>query len=163
VHADWHAIFWLLVAWALLLWRWPTGAGCPRPCTPTASPSRCGNLLRGYWQLLAPARASWLLVLASGVPFNGMFLYVLSAPAWLGEHLQLAPTQFFWFFLSHRRHHGRRLAQRAAGRPHAPARRSARLRDHAGHSLVNVVAQRCWRRMPPGRCRRWRCSPSAGR
>jgi len=28
-----------------------------------------------------------------------MFLYVLSAPAFLGEHLRLAPTQFFWFFL----------------------------------------------------------------
>jgi len=39
------------------------------------------------------------LVFASGVPFNGMFLYVLSAPVWLGELLQLAPTQFFWFFV----------------------------------------------------------------
>jgi MFS transporter, DHA1 family, multidrug resistance protein len=33
------------------------------------------------------------------VPFNGMFLYVLSAPAFLGNHLSLAPTQFFWFFI----------------------------------------------------------------
>jgi DHA1 family bicyclomycin/chloramphenicol resistance-like MFS transporter len=33
------------------------------------------------------------------VPFNGMFLYVLSAPAFLGDHLQLAPDQFFWFFV----------------------------------------------------------------
>jgi DHA1 family bicyclomycin/chloramphenicol resistance-like MFS transporter len=39
-----------------------------------------------------------LLALASGVPFNGMFLYVLSAPAFLGDLLRLAPTQFFWFF-----------------------------------------------------------------
>jgi len=31
--------------------------------------------------------------------FNGMFLYVLSAPVFLGAHLQLGPTQFFWFFL----------------------------------------------------------------
>ena len=30
---------------------------------------------------------------------SGMFLYVLSAPAFLGEHLSLAPTQFFWFFV----------------------------------------------------------------
>ena len=28
-----------------------------------------------------------------------MFLYVLSAPVFLGEHLQLAPTEFFWFFV----------------------------------------------------------------
>ena len=27
-----------------------------------------------------------------------MFLYVLSAPAWLGGVLGLAPTEFFWFF-----------------------------------------------------------------
>ena len=27
-----------------------------------------------------------------------MFLYVLSAPEWLGTHLGLGPTQFFWFF-----------------------------------------------------------------
>ena len=39
------------------------------------------------------------LVFASGIPFNGMFLYVLSAPVWLGEHLHLAPQQFFWFFV----------------------------------------------------------------
>ena len=39
------------------------------------------------------------LVLASGIPFNGMFLYVLAAPVFLGEHLQLGPTQFFWFFV----------------------------------------------------------------
>ena len=40
-----------------------------------------------------------LLALASGVPFNGLFLYVLSAPAFLGDILQLRPTQFFWFFV----------------------------------------------------------------
>jgi MFS transporter, DHA1 family, multidrug resistance protein len=27
-----------------------------------------------------------------------MFLYVLSAPVFLGEHLHLSPGQFFWFF-----------------------------------------------------------------
>ena len=39
------------------------------------------------------------LALASGVPFNGMFLYVLSAPVFLGESLALRPEQFFWFFV----------------------------------------------------------------
>jgi DHA1 family bicyclomycin/chloramphenicol resistance-like MFS transporter len=29
-----------------------------------------------------------------------MFLYVLSAPVFLGDLLQLGPTEFFWFFLS---------------------------------------------------------------
>jgi len=40
-----------------------------------------------------------MLALASGIPFNGMFLYVLSAPVFLGEILGLAPAQFFWFFV----------------------------------------------------------------
>ena len=40
-----------------------------------------------------------MLALASGIPFNGMFLYVLSAPVFLGEHLHLEPGQFFWFFM----------------------------------------------------------------
>jgi hypothetical protein len=67
------------------------------------------------------------LVFASGVPFNGMFLYVLSAPVWLGEHLRLAPEQFFWFFMpQHQRHHGRRLVFGPHGRQDAAApRRSA--------------------------------------
>ncbi len=54
--------------------------------------------MRGYWQLLRNRRFL-ALVFASGVPFNGMFLYVLSAPVFLGEHLGLAPTQFYWFFM----------------------------------------------------------------
>jgi DHA1 family bicyclomycin/chloramphenicol resistance-like MFS transporter len=54
--------------------------------------------MQGYWQLGLDPRFL-LLALASGVPFNGMFLYVLSAPVFLGEHLGLAPTQFFWFFV----------------------------------------------------------------
>ena len=56
------------------------------------------NLMRGYWELGLSPRFL-LLALASGVPFNGMFLYVLSAPAFLGDLLRLEPTEFFWFFL----------------------------------------------------------------
>jgi DHA1 family bicyclomycin/chloramphenicol resistance-like MFS transporter len=54
--------------------------------------------MQGYWQLGRDPRFL-LLAFASGVPFNGMFLYVLSAPAFLGEHLSLAPTEFYWFFV----------------------------------------------------------------
>ena len=61
-------------------------------------PLQFGNLMRGYWLLLSDVRFL-LLALASGVPFNGLFLYVLSAPAFLGDVLELRPTQFFWFFI----------------------------------------------------------------
>src|SRR5437867_2491036 len=56
------------------------------------------HLLRGYWQMVSSPRFL-LLAFASGVPFNGMFLYVLSAPVFLGELLHLPPERFFWFFL----------------------------------------------------------------
>ena len=97
VHADWHSIFWFLAGVGALLtvvnWR------ClPETLHATQVQSfNARNLMRGYWQLGASARFV-ALCLASGVPFNGMFLYVLSAPAWLGGQMKLAPTEFFWFF-----------------------------------------------------------------
>jgi len=98
VNAGWQAIFWFLCGVGVVLW-----AGNWRLLPETLhithrQPFNVRNLLQGYWQLGSNPRFL-LLALASGVPFNGMFLYVLSAPAFLGEHLQLAPTQFFWFFL----------------------------------------------------------------
>ena len=98
VHIGWHSIFWLLTALglALLLAAYkllPETLHLQR--RQSFSP---GHLLRGYWQLASSPRFL-LLALASGIPFNGMFLYVLSAPAFLGDLLALAPTEFFWFFL----------------------------------------------------------------
>ena len=97
VHLDWHAIFWFLAGVGALLL-----AINLRKLPETLHASHvqsfdARNLMRGYGQLGADPRF-FALCLASGVPFNGMFLYVLAAPAWLGGHLQLAPTQFFWFF-----------------------------------------------------------------
>jgi MFS transporter, DHA1 family, multidrug resistance protein len=98
VHVGWHAIFWFLTAIGIALWA---GNWRLLPETLHAThrqPFRAGNLLRGYWQLMSNPRF-FALALASGIPFNGMFLYVLSAPVFLGEHLHLPPQQFFWFFL----------------------------------------------------------------
>jgi MFS transporter, DHA1 family, multidrug resistance protein len=60
-------------------------------------PFNLRNLFRGYREVSSSGKF-WLLALASGIPFNGMFLYVLSAPAFLSEHLLLKPTEYFWFF-----------------------------------------------------------------
>ena len=97
VHLGWHSIFWLLVGIGALLW----GINLRYlPETLHVSQRQSfapGPLLRAYAGLVRNPRFV-LLVFASGVPFNGMFLYVLSAPEWLGTHLGLGPTQFFWFF-----------------------------------------------------------------
>jgi DHA1 family bicyclomycin/chloramphenicol resistance-like MFS transporter len=98
VHAGWHSIFWFLAligaGLCVVMWR-----KLPESLhSSQVQPFHVGSLMRGYWQM-GSSRRFMALALASGVPFNGMFLYVLSAPVWLGEHLQLAPTQFFWFFI----------------------------------------------------------------
>jgi len=98
VHADWHAIFWFLAAVGLVMWV------ANHKLLPETLPLdrrqafHPRHLLAGYWQLGSDPRFL-LLALASGIPFNGMFLYVMSVPVFLGEHLALAPRQFFWFFV----------------------------------------------------------------
>ncbi|WP_298832382.1 multidrug effflux MFS transporter [uncultured Piscinibacter sp.] len=97
IHADWHAIFWFLTAVGVVLWlaNWRL---LPETLHTThKQPFNVPHLLRGYWQLVSNPRF-FMLALASGIPFNGMFLYVLSAPVFLGELLHLGPGQFFWFF-----------------------------------------------------------------
>lgn len=97
IHADWHAIFWFLTAVGVLLWlaNWKL---LPETLHDSQrQPFNVRHLMRGYWQLTSNPRF-FMLALASGIPFNGMFLYVLSAPVFLGELLHLGPGQFFWFF-----------------------------------------------------------------
>jgi MFS transporter, DHA1 family, multidrug resistance protein len=98
VHAGWRSIFWFL---ALLGFGMVCAMALRLP--ESLAPSQrqafhARDLMRGYVQMMTSARFL-ALVLASGVPFNGLFIYVLSSPAWLGEILQLGPTEFFWFFL----------------------------------------------------------------
>ncbi len=98
VHLNWHSIFWFLTAVGVVLWI-ANYRLLPETLHVTQrQPLKLSNLMQGYWQLGLDPRFV-LLALASGVPFNGMFLYVLSAPVFLGQHLDLAPTQFFWFFV----------------------------------------------------------------
>jgi len=97
-HAPWHAIFWFLTGVGALLWlaNWKL---LPETLhVDKRQPFNVRHLIAGYLELGANPRFI-LLALASGIPFNGMFLYVLAAPVFLGEHLQLAPGQFFWFFV----------------------------------------------------------------
>jgi DHA1 family bicyclomycin/chloramphenicol resistance-like MFS transporter len=98
VHLGWHSIFWFLTGVGVVLWFANYKLLPETLHLSHRQPLKVSNLMQGYWQLGLDPRFL-LLALASGVPFNGMFLYVLSAPAFLGDHLALAPTQFFWFFV----------------------------------------------------------------
>lgn len=98
VHVGWRSIFWLLAVIGMLLWlaNWRLlPETLPRAQRQSFHPA---HLLRGYAQLLLDARFV-LLALASGIPFNGMFIYVMSAPAFLGEIMGVAPTDYWWFFV----------------------------------------------------------------
>jgi DHA1 family bicyclomycin/chloramphenicol resistance-like MFS transporter len=98
VHLGWHSVFWFLTGVGVTLWIANYKLLPETLHLSHRQPLKVSNLMQGYVQLGRDPRF-FLLALASGVPFNGMFLYVLSAPAFLGDHLALAPTQFFWFFI----------------------------------------------------------------
>ena len=97
-HAGWHAIFWFLTVLGVALWLLNYKLLPETLHDDDKQSFEVPHLMRGYWELGSSPRFL-ALALASGIPFNGMFLYVLSAPVFLGEHLHLAPGQFFWLFL----------------------------------------------------------------
>jgi DHA1 family bicyclomycin/chloramphenicol resistance-like MFS transporter len=95
---GWHSIFWFLTGVGIVLWVANYHLLPETLHTTHRQPLKISNLMQGYWKLGRDPRFI-LLALASGVPFNGSFLYVLSAPVFLGGHLALSPTHFFWFFV----------------------------------------------------------------
>ncbi len=142
---GWAAVFWFLSGVGALLWIANARLLPETLYAPERQPFNAGNLLRGYRELATSPRFL-LLALASGVPFNGMFLYVMAAPVFLGRHLALAPTQFFWLFLliiggimS-----GAWLSGRLAGRVTPKAQIQRGFYVMLTVSLLNVVANSVW-------------------
>lgn len=141
VHAGWHAVFWFLVAVGVVLFAANYKLLPETLHKDHRQPFQVRHLMRGYRDLCSDPRFL-LLAFASGVPFNGMFLYVLAAPAFLGDHLHLAPQQFFWFFLM--TIGGIMLGARASGRMAGKVAPKRQIRDGflimLITSVVNVVA-----------------------
>jgi DHA1 family bicyclomycin/chloramphenicol resistance-like MFS transporter len=95
---GWQAIFFFLALfggclWLAVLLRLPETlpAEVRQPLHPL-------TLWYAYREVFAD-RAFVGLSLALAFNFNGMFLYVLSAPVFLIQHLQLTPQDFAWLFL----------------------------------------------------------------
>jgi DHA1 family bicyclomycin/chloramphenicol resistance-like MFS transporter len=98
VHLGWHAIFIFLTLVGGALWALSYRLLPETLHVTQVQPFHARHLLKGYWEMASSPRFL-ALALASGVPFNGMFLYILSAPVFLGELLGLPPTHFFFLFM----------------------------------------------------------------
>lgn len=96
--AGWRAIFvFLTLASALLcvicMWKLPESLPPEK-----RQPFAVVPLLQGYKDVFS----NWGFVALSvgiGATFGGYFLYILSAPAFIREHLHLGATEFYWLFV----------------------------------------------------------------
>ena len=100
IHAffDWHAIFIFLALFGaalwLLVWR-----RLPETLEPARrQPLSLRNLWTGYRSVFG-SLPFMRYALALACIFNGMFLYVLSAPVFLMTHLHLSAQDFAWLFV----------------------------------------------------------------
>ncbi len=97
VGLGWRSIFWFLALVGVALvaagWRFLPETLAPanrQPFHPVA-------LLKGYEEVGINLRFL-LLSLTVGCNFNAFFLYIVSAPAFLGGHLKLGPEDYAWLF-----------------------------------------------------------------
>lgn len=94
---DWRAVFVFLALYGAVLfaaiWRY-----LPETLPPEARQSlRPGPLTRAYGEVFSH-RGFLALAGAVALNFNGFFIYVLSAPAFLIGHLGVSPQGFLWLF-----------------------------------------------------------------
>lgn len=97
-HLGWASIFWFLalLSGGLILL-------CGRELHETLPPESRQSfhpvaLMHGYWEVGANIRFL-LLSFAVGLNFNAFFLYIVSAPVYLPQHLGLGPTEYSWLFI----------------------------------------------------------------
>ncbi|WP_281050422.1 multidrug effflux MFS transporter [Thauera sp. GDN1] len=95
--AGWRSIFVFLAAFGAFL-SWMVWRFLPETLDAEArQPLHPLNLLRGYASVFSHP-AFMLLAVAIALNFNGFFVYVLSAPVFIIEHLGLGSGGFIWLF-----------------------------------------------------------------
>ena len=121
VGIGWRSIFWFLALVGFVL-----VVVCVRSLPETLAesarqPFHPIPLLKGY-QEVGMNREFLLLSLAVGFNFNAFFLYIVSAPVFLGEHLRLGPQEYAWLFIPSIAGImlGAQLSGRSAGRASPP-------------------------------------------
>lgn len=118
---GWRAVFWFLGAVGALLVV-VSIRFLPETLPETGRQSfHPLALIEGYREVGIHYRFL-LLSLTVGFNFNAFFLYIVSAPVFLGEHLGLGPAQYAWLFVPCIAGImiGSQLSGRAAGRMKAP-------------------------------------------
>lgn len=96
--AGWRSIFLFLAAFAGLL-TWLSWRYLPETLSPESRQSmHPGRLARAYGTVLGSG-AFLLLAFTLAFNFNGFFVFVLSAPVFVMEHLGLGPGSFGWLFV----------------------------------------------------------------
>lgn len=100
IHAffDWHAIFVFLAFFGAALWLLVWRALPETLEEEKRQPLSLSNLWTGYRSVLGNL-AFMRLSVALACIFNGMFVYVLSAPVFLMTHLHLSAQDFAWLFV----------------------------------------------------------------
>jgi MFS transporter, DHA1 family, multidrug resistance protein len=96
---GWRSIFWFLavVGFVLVVVSWRS---LPETLAETARHAfHPMALIKGYEEV-GINRKFLLLSLAAGFNFNAFFLYIVSAPVFLGEHLHLGPQEYAWLFVA---------------------------------------------------------------
>lgn len=94
---GWRAVFWFLAAYSAFMWLM-----CLLRLPETLDPAHRRSLhpvklARDYGHMYAhPALRA--LVIAVSMNFAGFFIYVMSAPTFLMEHLGVSPQGFAWLF-----------------------------------------------------------------
>jgi len=95
---GWRSIFWFLTAVGAILvaFGWKK---LPETLAETnRQPFHPVALIKGYEEVGIHARFLFLS-LAAGFNFNAFFLYIVSAPIFVGRHLHLGPQEYAWLFL----------------------------------------------------------------
>ncbi len=95
---GWRSIFWFLAAVSVVI------VAVSYRLLPETLPEQARQsfhpvaLMKGYNEVGMNPLFLWLS-LAVGCNFSALFLYILSSPVFLGEHLKLGPDEYAWLFI----------------------------------------------------------------
>ena len=94
---GWRAVFGFLTLFSAIIW-FACHKALPETLPPQhRHPLKARTLLHGYWTVLSSATFV-TLVLALTLNFSAVFIYIISAPAFLFNILHRGETEFFWLF-----------------------------------------------------------------